>query len=342
MNKLLKSALTSFTVLSLLGISLSITPLQARAEMSELTVERAFGIAYLPLMLMERDKLVEKHARAAGIPDLKITWVTFGSGSALNDALLSGSLQIAVGGTPSLITLWSKTRGGMGVRGIASMSAIPMYLNSSNPAVKTIADFTEKDKIALPGVKISVHAVTLEMAAAKMWGPANYAKLDPQTVTLSHPEGMAAMLSGISEITAHFTSPPYQNEELKKPGIHRVLSSYDVLGGQHSFSVAWTTAKFHDQNPKLYKAFLDALQESIAMIANDKQDAARGYLQISKDKISQAEVVQLLDEPDIAFTTTPQRTMQYADFMYSVHTIPLKPNSWKDLFFPEIQGAPGS
>lgn len=314
----------------------------ARAELSELKVERAYGIAYLPLMLMERDKLVEKHAQALGLPAVKVTWVTFGSGSALNDALLSGSLQIAVGGTPSLITLWSKTRGNMGVRGIASMSSMPMYLNSSNPNVKTIADFTSKDKIALPGVQISVHAVTLEMAAAKLWGQASYARLDPLTVTLSHPEGMTALISGISEITGHFTSPPFQNEELQKPGIHRVLDSYDVLGGQHSFSVAWTTKQFHDQNPKLYRAFLDALQEAMAMIQNNKQDAAQGYLQISKDNLSQDQVVQMLNDPENRFTTTPERTMQYADFMYLVKSIAIKPDTWKDLFFPEIQAAPGS
>ena len=64
------------------------------------------------------------------------------------------------------------------------------------------------------------------MAAAKQWGTANYAKLDPLTVSMAHPDGMAALLSGGGEITAHYTSAPFQYKELAAPGIHKVLDSY--------------------------------------------------------------------------------------------------------------------
>jgi NitT/TauT family transport system substrate-binding protein len=33
-----------------------------RAEVSEVTIAQQFGVAFLPLMLMERDGLIEKHA----------------------------------------------------------------------------------------------------------------------------------------------------------------------------------------------------------------------------------------------------------------------------------------
>ncbi len=98
---------------------------------------------------------------------------------------------------------------------------MPLYLNTRNPAIKSIKDFTEKDRIALPAVKVSMQAIMLQMAAAKEYGENNYTKLDGLTVSMAHPDGVAALMSGASEITAHFTSPPFQFRELKDPKITR-------------------------------------------------------------------------------------------------------------------------
>src|SRR5437016_13282502 len=107
---------------------------------------------------------------------------------------------------------------------------MPLYLNTRNPNVKALKDFTDKDRIALPAVKVSIQAITLQMAAEKAFGEGQQNKLDPITVTLSHPDAQTALLSGQSEITAHFSSPRYQYQQLKYAAIHRVLSPYDVPG----------------------------------------------------------------------------------------------------------------
>ena len=44
-----------------------------RAEVAEITVAQQFGVSFLPLMLMERDQLIEKHAKAAGV-EVKTNW----------------------------------------------------------------------------------------------------------------------------------------------------------------------------------------------------------------------------------------------------------------------------
>ena len=47
----------------LLALTLSLvigTP--ARAEVSELTVAQQYGVSFIPLMVMEKEHLVEKHA----------------------------------------------------------------------------------------------------------------------------------------------------------------------------------------------------------------------------------------------------------------------------------------
>jgi len=316
--------------------------LPVRAEVTELKVARQYGISYLPLMLMEDQKLIEKAAAASGIPDLKVTWAQFAGGNVMNDALLSGSLDFAAGGVGPFVTLWAKTRGNYNIKAAAALNSMPLYLTSNNPNVKTIKDFTDKDKIALPAVKVSIQAVTLQMAAEQAFGPGQQNKLDRLTVSMSHPDAQIALLSGSSEITGHFTSPPFQFNELKKPGIHRVLSSFDVLGGPATFNVLWTSTKFHDENPKVYAAFVTALDEAEAMINKDHKAVAETYLRMTKDKSSVDDIVKMLDDPTMVFTTTPNNTMKYVDFMYKIGSIKVKPDSWKDMFFPNAQGLSGS
>ena len=313
----------------------------ARAEMSEINVAQQYGISYLPLMLMEEQKLIEKHAKAAGL-DVKVGWAKFAGGNVMNDALLSNSLQFASGGVGPLITIWAKTKGNLDVKGVATLNSMPLYLNTRNPNVKSIKDFTEKDKIALPAVKISVQALALQMAAEKAFGEGQQGRLDALTVSMSHPDAQTALLSGQSEITAHFGSPPFQYQQLKRPGIHTVLNSNDVLGGATTFNLVWTTAKFRNENPKLYDAFVKALEEATALINKDKKAAAEAYLRISKDKDSVADILAMLNDPQIVYTMTPQNIMSYANFMTKIGIIKVKPDSWKDLFFPNIHGAAGS
>src|SRR5215468_2652730 len=151
-----------------------------RAETSEVRAAQQFGLSYLGLMIMEDSKLVEKHAKAAGLGDIKVTWAKLGGPGAMNDALLSGGLDFASGGVPSMITLWAKTKGTpLWVRGVAALNDMPNELITNNPKVKTIRDFTEKDKIAVTSVKISTQALLLQMAAAREFGDSNYEKLDP-------------------------------------------------------------------------------------------------------------------------------------------------------------------
>ena len=241
-----------------------------------------------------------------------------------------------------MLTIWGKTRGNLGVKAVAALNAMPLYLVTTNPAVKTIADFTEKDKIALPGVKSSIQAITLQMAAAKLFGPSQYAKLDSYTVSLGHPDAMIALLNGRSEISAHFGSAPFMYEELKHPNARKVLDSYDVLGGPHTFNVVWASTKFATQNPKIIKAFADALAESMDLIKKDPRRAATIWVEAEKSKTSIDEAERLIKLPENEWTMTPKRTMVYAEFMHRVGVLSAKPSDWKELFFDVVHGLPGS
>jgi NitT/TauT family transport system substrate-binding protein len=271
-----------------------------------------------------------------------VTWAKFAGGNVMNDALLSESLHFAAGGVAPLVTLWAKTRGSYDIKAAAALNSMPLYLNTRNPKVKTIKDFTDKDKIALPAAKVSIQAVTLQMAAEQAFGPGQQNKLDALTVSMSHPDAQAAILSNSSEITAHFGSPPFQYQQLEKPEIHTVLNSYDVLGGPATFNLVWTTSKFRNQNPKVYASFIKALDESMAMINRDKHWAAQTYLRLSRDKDSIDDLLKILNDPNVKYTTTPQNVLKYVDFMQKIGSIKARPDSWKDLFFPNVHALPGS
>ena len=316
----------------------------AFAEVGEVSLAGQYGLPYLPFMVMEHEKLIEKHAKALHIPTLAVKWITVGGPAAGVDALLSGHLSYAGSGTTSLATLWEKTRGTPDeVRAICSMQSMPYYLVTRNPNVKTIRDFTEQNKIGLPSVKVSQHALILEMAAAKLWGKSNYDRLDRITISMAHPDAMVAMLSGKGEVDSHFASSPFYYEELAQPGIHLVLKSYDVVGGRHTNGVIYTTTKFHDANPTANKAVFDAFKEALEFIYAKPQAAAAIYLELTKDKRhSLATLEKWVLDPEVKYTQTPENTMQFVDFMIQVGRLKVRPSSWKEMFFPEAQQFPGS
>lgn len=314
----------------------------AWAEVTEVRIAQQFGVGYLPFHVMKHDQLFEKEAARLGVSDLKVSWTSLAGGAAANEALLSGSLDFVSGGVAPFITLWAKTRGNLNVRGVATLDAMPIYLVTNNPRVSSLKDLSDKDKIGLPAVKVSIQAVTLQMAAEQAFGDGKQDALDQLTVTLSHPDAYAALISGKSEITGHFGGPPYQEQELAHPGTRLLVNSYDVLGGPATFNLVWTTQAFREANPKVYAAFLSALHQAVALINRDPGEAVRIYLAEDDLKLDPAFLLKLITSPDTKFTTTPLNVTKYATFMSKTGAIKTTVQSWKDLFFPEIHAEPGS
>src|SRR5690242_4248743 len=74
-------------------VSVSFLPDAARAEVSEVRLAQQFGVNYLPLTIMRTEKLVEKHAAALGLGQIKVTWRQFGAGNVMNEALFADQLD---------------------------------------------------------------------------------------------------------------------------------------------------------------------------------------------------------------------------------------------------------
>jgi NitT/TauT family transport system substrate-binding protein len=313
----------------------------SRAELSEITIAQQFGVSFLPLMLMERDGLIEKYAKASGI-EVKTNWQKVAGPSVINDGLLSGNVHFGAVGAPSLVTLWSRTKTNVGVKGVAAITSYPLYFVTRNPELKSLKELGEKDKIAVPSVKISTQAIMLQMAAADLFGQPNYQKFDELTVSLAHPDALLALMNNTGGVNAHFSTSPFYEQEMKFPGARVLTTSYDILGGRASALVVITTSKFHDANPKLYKAFLAAEKEAIEAINKDKRAAAKAYLEIAGDRKNTVDdIFAVINDKDYAFTLLPEKVFKTAVFMGKVGTVKDPPVKWQDLFFPDIHDLPG-
>jgi NitT/TauT family transport system substrate-binding protein len=312
------------------------------AETKTVRIAQQFGISYLPLMVLKEQKLIERFAREAGLPEPDVQWNQFSGGSSMNDALISGSLDLAAAGVAPMLTLWAKTRGSLDVKAVSALAALPSFLNSNNPEVRSVKDFTDRDRIALPAVKVSVQAIMLQMAAEQAFGVGQHDKLDPLTVSMPHPEATAALLSGRSEITAHFSTPPFQVQQLDNPAVHRVVSSYDILGGRHTLNVIYATGNFARKNPKTVRAFLTALETADDWIRQNPNAAAALYIRAENSRLQPDLVERMVADPDVEFTTVPENVMKFAEFQHRIGQIKVRPADWKEVFLPEAHGYAGS
>jgi NitT/TauT family transport system substrate-binding protein len=231
-----KTYIRVFVVQALILVALVLLPRTATAEVSELRLARQYGISHLAMALMDQLQLVQHQAEKAGLKDLKVTWSRFSDGPGMNEALLSGNLDIANGGLTALIVLWDKSKGAY--VGLSALSSMPAVMMTRDPSINSVKDFKESDRIALVS-RVSMQAIILRMLVADAYGKDQFAKLDHLTVPLPHPDAMGALLSGKSEIDAHFTAAPYYQQETTA-GLHRALSSYGILGGPATYSVVWT------------------------------------------------------------------------------------------------------
>jgi NitT/TauT family transport system substrate-binding protein len=333
----------------LLGVLVSLWLIQSCSkvpaqEIHEVRIPRgAGGVGFLPLLVMEKYNIVEQEARDLGIKDLKVKWIDLGGPAVMNDSLLSGAVDFIAAGPPAFIILWDRTQDSAKVKGAAAMSSLPMYLNARSDRLKKLDDVTDQDKIAVTSVKVSIPSIIMQMYASAKYGPDQFARFDKYTVTMTHPDGVIGLLSGSGGISAHFTSPPFHQRERKDPKVRTIMTSDEVMGGSTTFTMISTTTAFREKNPKIYQAVLKALDDAIDSIIDDKEGAAEILLASAPEGgFSRDELVALLKDPNVKFTTTPENVMKYADFMQRVGSIKKRPNAWQDMFFAEVHDMPGS
>jgi NitT/TauT family transport system substrate-binding protein len=324
--------------------ALALCGLPGNAGAQEIKVTRQYGLPYLPLMVMEHEQLLEKHLAQLGMQDAKVTWATMSTTTATVDGLLSGSVDFASSGITGLLTLWDKTQGTPNeIKAISGISSFPYPLVTNDPAVKTLKDFSDKDRIAVPAVKISVQAIVLQMAAARAFGADRRTALDALTVSMGHPTAAVAVMSGKSEVNAHFRYPPYSLVELRSPGVHTVLRANDVTNGPATTIEVVTPARVLKDHPKWVDAWLAAQTEASDFINQHHREAAQMYIAMTKEKkLTPEDLTRILADPQVRISVTPFNTMVFAQYMHDVGSIRHLPASWREYFWPVAHGFKGS
>jgi len=314
---------------------------QAQAQ-GKVRIAQQFGLSYLPLHVALELKLIEKHAKAIGEGDVTIEVVRLASGAAVNDAIISGSIDVAMAGLTVLLNLRDKTVGSNTVKGMMAIADSPIYFNTTDPRIQSVKDFQETDRIAMTAGRGTQHAVILQMAAAAAFGWDNREKLDALAVGISHPDGVIGLLSGGGNFKTHATTVPFIQMELADPRVRTLFSSYDVIGRRHTLIVAYSAERWRRESPKLYLATFAALSEAMDIIRKDTRAAAELFMRREPSKLGLDTIHGIIgDEKMLYFTPAPTGVMAYSDHMVRSGLLKNKLASWKDAFFDNVHGLPG-
>ncbi len=322
---------------------MALSPAPVRAETDTVRFAMPYGLSYLPVYIAVERQLIQKHARAAGLDGTKVTLRHMASGPMTSDLILAGDADIGMGGWGPAFIMWDKTRGAQKVRAITPLSGSTIVLLSVDPRIKSLRDFREGDRIAMSAIKVTDQAVTLQMAAAKEFGWDQRFRLDPFTVSMSNPDGMAALLSGQNEVKNQLAIVPFSVILRESGKTHVVMTSDDYVTPGSTGAVMYTTARFHDTNPKLYAAIAAAFEEAFAFIAADPRGAAAIYMTHEPQKRDVAWVEAIIRDPkQIFYSSTPRGIKEHADFMFKIGTLKNQPESWREVFWENMHGKDGN
>jgi NitT/TauT family transport system substrate-binding protein len=300
------------------------------------------GLLYLPIDLMVSGGILQKEASKLGLGQIEATATALSGPGPVLDAILSGAADYGTAALPSLLTIWEKTRGTANeVKAVGAVSNGAMTLYTINPEVKTLADFTEKDRIAVPSVRLSFNAMMLQMAAEQLWNDPH--RLDHLTVALGHPDAVAALSAGYGKasITAHIAVQPFTDRGLKIPGAHVITDSRKVFGGPLTQITLLATRQTKEKNPALFQAVANALEESIKVANADKRAAAALWRDAQKAPDSVDDLLAQLNDPGFEFTSQPHRIAYFAAFLHRIGSMKAQLADWKELFWEPGQSQQG-
>jgi NitT/TauT family transport system substrate-binding protein len=292
-----------------------------------ITIAYQFGVGYAPLLIIKQQRLLEK-----AYPGLRVEWKQLASGTPITDGIIKGDIQIGAMGTGPMLVGWAR---GTNWKVIAPLDEADLWLMVRNPSIRTLNDLRGK-RIATP-TATSIQAVALRKMAEVKLG--NARALDSSLISMDHPDGMQALLSG--QIDAHFTSPPYQWLELGR-GARALGKSYGYFGA-HSFLVTVVTQRFYADYTAFSNRFYRLVKQTIDLI-NKKPGVAAAIL--AREDATETTAAQfrrwITRKNSLTFTTRPRGLMRTAAFMEKIGLLNKVPRSWRELVFPPVYPTRGS
>jgi NitT/TauT family transport system substrate-binding protein len=342
MGAFVRRSASLLSALFIAGIGL-LTAAPAWAEVKEFRVGFGYGLVYLPIMVADAEGYFAAQAQRAGVGDLTVAIRRISGPPALNEALLSGNIDAAAIGTPGFLILWDKTRGRHDVRALAALAAHLFVVFTNQPRIKSLADFGDQDKIAMPA-PTSPQGILIRMAAEQFYGTGQYARMDSLMISMPHPDAVAALLARKVGVASYVATPPYIAMLSKSDKVHAVITSRDILGPEDATGVLLAVSRaFVENNPGVSKAALAALEEAMAFIAREPDRAADIYLKFEPSvRITRQDVLEMLRDGSMSYSVMPNGVVRYARFLARTGQLKNEPKSWQDVFFPLIDDRSGS
>lgn len=280
-------------VIWVIAIILSISAC-GQTEKKEIIIAEQYGLAYAPIQMMKQERILEQ---ALG-ENYSVKWVKLNNTQAIREAMLAGQLDVGFLGIPPFLLNVDK---GMDWKIMTGLCSAPLGLVTTDPAIHSLQDLIGKGKIALPQPG-SIQHILLAMAAQKELSDSTI--FDNQLVSMKHPDGYLALLSG-QEVKAHYTSPPYLFKELDEAGGRLLTTGKQAMGHDFTFIVGVCRPDFYER-----RSVYDKLQQAI-----DKS--------IDRINSRQPEVIQILSEsyqlsPEVTTDYIYQRGMVYSNQVVGV------------------------
>ena len=280
-------------------------------EKNTLTIAHQYGACYLPIYVMQEQKLLEQAVGSKVV----VKYLLLASGSAINEAVIAGNVDIACIGSPPFFIGLEK---GVPYKIAANSGAQPIGLNVNNPEVRTLADLKPNSKIAAPSPG-SIQHIVLCMAAEKELGDPK--ALDSMIIAMAHPEAAQALISGT--IDGHLASTPLIFSELNYENIHALPSVLTAVPAGTSIAVSAVTEKLYKDHRELYDAFVKAIKHATDFINSNPSEAAAILAKHTGE--DQANVEEYLQHERSVFSYIPQGVEDVGVFMARINLLKSAP-----------------
>lgn len=272
-----------------------------RREEEVLRIAEQWGLAYFPLQIIKEQELLAEY-----LPGTEVKWIKLNNAAAIREAMIADKLDVGFMGVPPFLIGADK---GMEWEIFTGLSRAPLGLVVSDPDIRDLSDFTKEDRIALPQPG-SIQHILLSMACEDRLGDPK--ALDRILVTMSHPDGMNALMAG-GDVTGHFTSPPYLFQELKLPGFRKIISGREAFGGDFTFIVGVVDADFRLSNDKTVNGLVKALNAAVEFIEEDRAASTRIGSRLYNIPVD--EMAEYLADPEMKFSTEVLGVDTFTKFM---------------------------
>jgi NitT/TauT family transport system substrate-binding protein len=296
------------------------------AAPTHLTIAYQPGIGYAPLIMIRQQKLIEKK-----FPGTTVDWKILASNAPIQDGLISGQIDLGAVGVPTLLLGWAK---GINWKYLAPLSEADLWLMVKDPSITKLSDLVGK-KIAMPS-PTSIQAIVLRKAASVQLGSAK--ALDSSIVSLEHPDGVQALLTG--QVAAHLTSPPFEFQE-RNQGARILLHSSQYFGA-HTFVGLIGQQKFYDQYPDFSGWLYSTIKQQDDVLNTNPKLAGQLLSADSEGTPSAAQFTKWLTAKAVKYQTKPRGLMRFANFMSHNGLLSKMPPSVNDLVFPPVYPTKGS